>query len=286
MKKLIYILIAVLVVGCSPIPVYLLQRPPISEIAPEGYVKVASHEFTLESDRPPTDSVNTCAVWGVNHIHRCNGGMYNPDGSLVPADDPRNYCEWNPNQVQWSDWGGLSLVTDLNPGEGKTPFVSGFIATTKNYNPPVYVVARMKVAPEGGIYWTSLVSYSPNGWQPENDIAEFECKNSRAYTVSLHRLQPDGSDAMVATKKFRFPLDLSDDFHLYAADILVDRIVIYLDNVKIWEYEEPGLNNEPIYFSVGNGIYQNADPDLMSPEMKKEMFPMAAYVDYLRVYQP
>ena len=91
---------------------------------------------------------------------------------------------------------------------------------------------------------------------------------------------------MVATKKFRFPFDLSEKFHLYSADIQVDRIVIYMDNVKIWEYAEPGLNNEPIYFSVGNGIYQNADPDFISPEDKKKMFPMAAHVDYLRIYQP
>jgi hypothetical protein len=286
MKRLLFIIIPVLLAGCSPVPFSILKDPPTNELPPEGYVKVASHEFTLESDRPPTDSVNTCQVWGVNHIHRLNGGMYNPDGTVVPPDDPRNYCEWNPDQVQWNEWGGLSLVTDLNPGEGKTPIVSGCIATLTNYDPPVYVAARIKVAPDGGTYWTSLVSFSPNGWQPENDIAEFESSDSKAYTVSMHRLNPDGSNNMIATKKFRFHYDLSDDFHVYAADIQVDRIIIYMDNVKIWEYSEPGLNDEPIYFVVGNGIFQNADPDLMTPEEKKRLFPMAAHVDYLRIYQP
>ena len=64
MKKFIFILIAILLAGCSPVPISVLKDPPIREVAPERYIKVASHEFTLESDKPPTDSVNTCLVWG------------------------------------------------------------------------------------------------------------------------------------------------------------------------------------------------------------------------------
>ena len=216
---------------------------------------------------------------------RVDGGMWDKEGHLVPPDDPKNYCEYNPQQVQWGAWGGVALVTDTNT-KGKPDFVGGFIATKTNYMPPVYVAARIKVAPDGGRYWTSLVSYSPNGWQPENDIAEFESYDSKQYTASLHRLAPDGSDDMIATKKFKYPVDLSDDFHIYSADIQVNKIIIYLDNVKIWEYESPGLNDELIYFTIGSGIFKQANKRLIKQEILEQMVPRAAYVDYLRIYRP
>lgn len=285
MKRIFYFLITILLIGCSPVPINILQQPPWNEVAPEGYRKVASHEWNTPDSKPPTDSINTCACWGIDGVMRVDGGMWDKEGNLVPPDDPLNYCEYNPNQVQWGAWGGLILVTDTN-SRGKPDFVSGFIATKTNYMPPVFVAARIKAAPYGGRYWTSLVSYSPNGWQPENDIAEFESSDSKQYTASLHRLAPDGSDDMIATTKFTFPVDLSKNFHIYAADIQVDKIIVYLDNVKIWEYEAPNLNNELIYFTIGMGIFKQAKLSFISKENKAKMFPMKSYIDWLRIYKP
>ena len=283
-RKLTYILVTILLAGCSPVPIHVLQKPPLNEVAPVGYIKVASHEFNSPQTLP-NDSINTSACWGIDGVMRVDGGMWDKEGHLVPPDDPKNYCEYNPQQVQWGAWGGVALVTDTNT-KGKPDFVGGFIATKTNYMPPVYVAARIKVAPDGGRYWTSLVSYSPNGWQPENDIAEFESYDSKQYTASLHRLAPDGSDDMIATAKFKYPVDLSDDFHIYSADIQVNKIIIYLDNVKIWEYESPGLNDELIYFTIGSGIFKQANKRLIKQEILEQMVPRAAYVDWMRIYKP
>jgi len=68
--------------------------------------------------------------------------------------------------------------------------------------------------------------------------------------------------------------------------MLENSITFYLDNTAIWTYKKVGLNTEPVYFLVGNGIFQGCDPDLISPENKKILFPMSAYVDYLRIYKP
>ena len=176
-------------------------------------------------------------------------------------------------------------MTDLNDDPDGCPIVGGSLATTANYEPPVYIAVRMKVAPKGGTYWTSLVSYSPNGWMPENDAFEFECTDSKSFTTSTHRLV-NGEHKMPMTRKFKFPVDLSEDFHIYSASIYTNGMVTYLDNVQILDYTEAGMNVEPFYFMIENQIFQNANPKLISPENLKKMFPMAAIVDWIKIYKP
>lgn len=283
MKRIFYFLIFILLIGCSPVPIHVLQNPPLTEVAPGGYTLYKSYDFTNEVDKPPTSELETMEVWGVDHVSRKDGGMWNPDGTPVPPNDPRNFCEWNPNQVMWVVGGYLNLVTDLNRDPQGTPVVAGLIATKESFLPPVYVAARVRVAPDGGTYWTSFVSYSPSGWLPENDYFEFECSDSRSFTSTIHRaVDPKGK----IHQKFRFPVDLSTAFHIYACELWPDKYRIYLDNVLIGEFEAKDLNIEPVYFLIGNAIFQGCDPDLISPENRKKMFPMAATVDYIRIYRP
>jgi len=283
MRNILFILL-ILLVGCSPVPINILTNPPTNDKPPTGFIISDRYEFEKPTDKPPTKDLDVCAVWGVNHVHRRAGGMYNPDGSVVPANDPRNYFESNPEQAKWVN-GTIALVTDLNKHPESCGVVGSSIATIKNYDAPVFVSARMKVAPRGGTYWTALVSYSPNGWEPENDYQEFECEDSKAFTSSIHR-KVDGGHRMTHTKKFTFPVDLSDKFHIYSALVLPNSMTIYLDNVAIWTINEVGLNVEPIYFMIENQIYSNCDTTLINDSNKAIMFPTSAYVDWIRIYKP
>jgi len=283
MKRLTYIFILILLAGCSPVPISILQHPPTNEQAPQGYKLYKDYSFNTEADRPPTIELDVCEVWGINHVCRKDGGMYNDDGTLKPADDPWNYCEWNPDQVRWVDGGYLNLVTDLNKQPNSTDVVSGQIATIETFMPPVYVAVRMRVAPKGNTYWTSFLSYSPNGWLPENDYMEFECETSKSFTSTIHRSTTIKGKSH---QRFNFPVDLSEDFHIYACELWPHKYRIYLDNVMTGEFEMEGLNAEPIYFLVGNGIYQGCDTTLINDANKKLMFPQTVTVDYLRIYKP
>jgi len=277
--------LALLLCGCSPVPINVLRSPPTNEVPPQGYKLYKSYDFANEIDRPPTGELDVCEVWGVDHISRKDGGMWNPDGTQVPANDPRNFCEWNPDQVKWIEGGYLALVTDLNDKVDGTPVVSGLIATITSYMPPVYIAVRMKVPADGGTYWPAFLSYSPSGWLPERDFQEFECSNSKSFTSSIHDMV-NGEHKMTATKKFKFPVDLSESFHLYSAKVEKNRITIYLDNIELWDYYKEGLNIESSYYLVGNAIFQGCDPDLISPEKKKELFPKTMIVDWIKIYKP
>jgi len=67
------------------VPVKMLKNPPVNDKPPEGYINVKSYEFEHETDRPPTSELETMEVWGVNHISRKNGGMWDENGNPVPA---------------------------------------------------------------------------------------------------------------------------------------------------------------------------------------------------------
>ena len=278
------IILSCIVWSCSKVPVNVLKNPPVNDRAPEGYVNIKSYDFENETDLPPNDELETMEVWGIDHICRKSGGMYDADGNYVLANDPRNYIEWNQEQVQWVN-GFLALITDLNADPDGTPVVSGKVATITSYDPPVFVSARVRVAPEGRTFWTAGVSYSPNGWLPETDFFEFEGKTSKAYTTSVHR-KVNGKHVMIGTKKYKFPVDLSENFHIYAMLMERDQLTFYLDNVVLWTFKKEHVNSEPVYFLVENAIFNDCDPDLISAEKKEKLFPKTVYVDYLRIYAP
>jgi beta-glucanase (GH16 family) len=284
MKKFI-ILLVISLSACSPVSINILQNPPKNEIAPVGYTIFRSWDFNNETDKPPTNELETCEHWGINHISRKDGGMWNLDGSIVPANDPRNYCEWNPNQVQWVN-GYMILTTALNPGEKNTPVKSGIITTIEEFSPPIFISVRMKVAPKGATYWNAGVAYSQHSWPPEIDFFEFDKSDSKSYSTTIHKLTETGNHEIVVSKNYKFPIDLSKDFHIYSMNWTVEKVIFYLDNIKIWEYSGIDIPNEPLYFVIGNGIWQSCNPKLISPELLSLYFPQNAYIDYIKIYKP
>lgn len=252
-------------------------------VAPAGFALIRSWEFQKTVDVPPTDELDTCEHWGWNHTCRKDGGMWNPDGSVVPPTDPRNYIEWNQRQVKLEN-GHLALVTDLNKDPSGTAVVAGEIATVEEFIFPLFVVVRMKVAPRGARYWDAGVMYSKAGWPPEFDIFEFEGSDSREFTSTLHALV--GKENITAGHhKYRFKVDLSKDFHNYAVKWEKDSLSVYLDNILLWVYKGEHIPKEKMYFLFVHGIGQSFMPKMYTEDLLKEIFPMTSYIDFIEIYK-
>jgi len=252
--------------------------------APYGYEKIKSWDFCLPFDVPPNSELDTCEHWGWNHICRKDGGMWNADGSVVPPTDPRNYIEWNPGQVKWSPGGHIALTTDLNKDASGTPVVSGEICTMEEFLFPLYVVVRMKVAPGGARHWNAGVMYSKAGWPPEFDFFEFEGADSREFTSTVHALV-DGKNVSDGHHKYRFTVDLSENFHLYAMKWEKCSLSVCLDNVLLSVYKGKHVPAEKMYFMFCNGIAQSFSPGVYPEGVLKNIFPQAAYIDFIHIYK-
>jgi len=230
-------------------------------------------------------SLDTCEHWGWNGLCRKDGGMWNKDGSPVSANDPRNYIEWNPDQVKVDNRNGIiELITDLNSDTNGTPIVSGEVATLEEFTYPLYVVIRMKVAPHGFRYWNGGVMYSKHGWPPEFDFFEFEGTDSCEYTSTVHALE-DGKNISEGHHKYRFNTDLSEAFHLYAMKWEKDNLSVYLDNVLLSVYKGKYVPQKEMYFLFGNAISQGFSPKNISQGSLDEMFPQSAYIDFIEIYK-
>lgn len=248
-------------------------------ISPNGYTKF---RWWNNEKRPFNLYLDTCEHWGFGGVCRKDGGMWNKDGSRVPANDPRNYIEWNPDQVNRT--GIIELITDLNPDPNGTPIVSGEVATLEEFTYPLYVVVRMKVAPHGARYWNAGVMYSKAGWPPEFDFFEFEGTDSCEYTSTVHALV-DGKNISEGHHKYRFNVDLSDAYHLYAMKWEKDSLSVYLDNVLLSVYKGKYVPQGKMYFLFCNAISQGFSPKNIPQELLDEMFPQSAYIDFIEIYK-
>lgn len=273
------IFISLLLTSCFPIPVSVLREPPQKEVAPEGYTLYRDYSFDSASDKPPTGELNVCEHWGWNGMCRKDGGIWNLDGSIVPANDPRNYIQWDPNQISWVN-GQIVLTTLVNPDTCGTPMLSGEISTRFEFDPGTYIAIRAKVCPGGMRFWDAGILYSMRNWPPEIDFFEFEGQDSKSYTTTIH-----AEDKSSDSKKHRFPVDLSENWHIYSVQFEKESIKFFLDNVLLWNYRGNKIPNEPMYLLVCNGVAQSFNPRLYKEEVLRSIFPGLMFIDYIRIYK-
>jgi beta-glucanase (GH16 family) len=79
-----------------------------------------------------------------------------------------------------------------------------------------------------------------------------ECDTNAAFTLTIHKWGVDGkTDSILGTARFQLKKDLTDNYHVWAADWQPGYIDFYLDGIKIYHYTGE-IPNCPMYVWVSN----------------------------------
>lgn len=143
----------------------------------------------------------------------------------------------------------------------------------------------------GMAFWMMGSNYKEHDWGwprcGEIDILEITGKKP-AYNIGTAHYQESwghankqGSITLPGDEKF------ADDYHIFALEWDEDSMEFYVDSVKINDFDiskpidgrRPFNNEFYLILSTGVGGQNSGDPDATS------VFPMTAYVDWIRVYQ-
>lgn len=152
--------------------------------------------------------------------------------------------------------------------------------------------ARIKL-PEGGqgiwpAFWMLGNNISSIGWPACGEIDILEAVNDFTEVHGTLHYGSDPSQHDMNGGSYTPPVDVSDDYHIYAVEWEPTMIRWYFDDVNYYSTTNwwtgdpyPAPFNQPFFFILNIAVGGNwpGYPDASTP------FPQSMYVDYVRVYQ-
>lgn len=142
-----------------------------------------------------------------------------------------------------------------------------------------YFEIRSKV-PFGTGFWPAFWLMPHTGWPPEIDIFEISGREPNRLHMSNHFRNKNG-DHKQTTTTINGP-DFSKDFHLFAIEWNPEKIIWYLDNIKVFQIETC-VPNERMYLILSLGL---SGSDFFAGELDdKTPMPNSFDIDYVRVYK-
>lgn len=235
---------------------------------------------TVLLDEKFNGSTLDTSVW--NYCHWWNAG-----GCTIKSNDE---LEWyTPQQVSVKD-GVLSLTAereDTVSTDGTIfDYASGMVTTGPQQHrqrPKLaftygVVDVRFKV-PEGQGLWPAIwLLPASEESRPEIDMMEILGHDTDNLRMKLH---PKDRSADRVGKKYLLPegYGFADAWHTLSLDWSEQKLVMYLDNHKVWEYNGAEVPSEPMYLvmnlAVGGGY--PGDPDASTK------FPATFQIDRVRI---
>jgi beta-glucanase (GH16 family) len=259
---------------------------PDGDGAPPGYVRVFDDEF----DEARLDTKK----WWTRYIY--------DNGQLDFLNDEQQRYREAGNHVMT----GHSLILTARHADGQGGGYSSGMIRSKSTFKYGYFVTRMKVPRGVGswpAFWLNSAARTSDGkvaWPPEIDVAEIANNGVEDTTSMLHMglisHGPQSGEIRYVDPDFngkwsywQAPVDLADDFHVFAAlwkpddtvSILVDGRTIEITGYK-WVYDDgspAGYAHVILNLAIGGSKWAGRHG------IDEAAFPEGLEVDYLRIYQ-
>jgi beta-glucanase (GH16 family) len=160
-------------------------------------------------------------------------------------------------------------------------YASGMLSSHKSFSQQYgYFEIRAKVAKGSGLWFAFWLMPSSLQWPPEIDVVEVLGRDVWTAHGTLHYRgatvldQSDGNSVWLP--------ELSSGFHIFSAKWAPNEIVWYLDNVEYHRVTQ-NIPREPMYILVTHGA--GPSNSWGGPIGSDTLFPNAAEIDYVRVFQ-
>jgi len=243
-----------------------------------------------DSNSNETSNESLQLVWEDNF----NGTTLNTNyWNFERGDGCPNLCGWGNNELQsytdenhFLEDGFLNIEARYE----NQKFTSTRI-TTKDKKEFTYgkIEARIKLPKGNGVwpaFWLLGANINEVNWPQcgEIDILEYSGPRPNSYSVALHNPESYGNTKYVKVKNFP---NIENDFHIYSIIWNKEKIVFFIDNQEIYQYNPSPKNNNnwtpyklPFFiilnFAVGGTL--GGTPD-------NSIFPQRFIIDYIKVYQ-
>jgi beta-glucanase (GH16 family) len=253
---------------------------------------------TTAESPDPTDLTKWTLVWS-DEFNAPDGTA--PDATKWTREEnakpPNNEEEYyTTSDANSTQSGGNLVITALKQQMGDQSYTSGRINSLGHYSIPYGRVEARAKMPTGQGMWPAFWMLGDNinnqGWPKcgEIDIMETVGSDIETNHGSLHGPGPGGASYNVSgSLQLPGKVDLSKDFHVYAAEWAENSVKFFVDDTlyetrtpadlssdQTWEFNHP-------FFIVINLAVGGSWPG--SPNDSTQ-FPAQLLVDYVRVYAP
>ncbi|WP_305782548.1 discoidin domain-containing protein [Symbioplanes lichenis] len=211
----------------------------------------------------------------------------------VPQNGEVQYYTDNFNNATMDGAGHLVIEARKEASNGRD-YTSGRLNTSKSFNFQYgRVEARIKVPKGNGLwpaFWmmgSDFLTGRPWPYNGEIDIMEILGRNTNEGYSTLHAPQYNGAGGY--GQKYTAPVDLSLDYHTYAAEWDSKGIRFFLDGTQVFNAAKatveatrgPWIFDHKFYVILNLAV----GGDFPGPIDASTPFPSRMLVDYVRVYQ-
>jgi beta-glucanase (GH16 family) len=234
---------------------------PNNSLVKEGWTLLWQDDFS-------SDTLNTLRWWAQER------------------EDPASLCYITAKKENlFVKEGHLNIVNHKESYKG-SEYTGAMVFASEKVEPNSYVEVSMKIA-KGKGFWPCFWFWSgSDSTYQELDVAEYKGSRSSEFQISNHYW--DEQKKKIDTQwRIVYPrnpndgkqIDMAENFHIYGIEWLSDKVVIYMDNVPIFEI----TTNVPqlpmgLILSMGTG-------GIDGKPNRKTVFPSTLYIDYVRVYK-
>jgi beta-glucanase (GH16 family) len=234
---------------------------PINNIEKEGWKLLWQDDFE-------GDSLNTMRWWAQER------------------EDPASLCYITSKKENLFIREGFLNIVNLKEQYKGSQYTGAMVFASERVEPDSYVEVSMKIA-KGKGFWPCFWFWSgSDSTYQELDIAEYKGSRPKEFQISNHfwnntlkKIDTQWRSIYPRNSLEGKHIDMSEGFHIYGVEWLQDKLVVYMDNVKIFETNK-NVPKRPmgLILSMGTGG-MDGKPN------RKTIFPATLYIDYVRVYK-
>jgi beta-glucanase (GH16 family) len=258
--------------GAASTPAGVVAGAPVAAAQPSSAKMLLDEEFA--APKLDTNLWFTCYTW-VNPGQRCTNG-----GNLE--------LEWYEARNVTIASGIANLTAALHPQTKSHPYTSGMIqtggsASTKSTFAFKYGYAEIRAKlPKGAGMWPAFWLVQANRqWPPELDIMEWQGVDPATDVVTAHWKDTAGNNQQSSTG-VNTGVDLSQAYHIYAADWEPNAITWYFDGKPIKRFTQKRWIPDKPMIVIANLAIGGWEKGQLNPHPSD--FPATFAIDYIRIW--
>ena len=248
-------------VGQSTVKALMPSALPTNNVEKEGWKLIWKEDFEI-------DTLNTATWWAQER------------------EDPASLCYITSKSDNLFVKNGQLNIVNRKEVYKNSQYTGAMVFASQQVERNSYVEVSMKIA-KGKGFWPCFWFWSgSDSTYQELDVAEYKGSRPNEFVISNHYWDTLSKKIKTRWRTVypRSPLegskiDMSEDFHIYGVEWLKEKMVFYMDNVKIFEITQNiPQRSMGLILSMGTGG-MDGKPN------RKTVFPSTLYVDYVRVYK-